>query len=218
MPVSGRLKIIKKHPNGRVEVLFKTVSAKDTPDAVEQLCLNYEHSLKEGMPALYAIACLVLDFLCIHPFRDGNGRVARLLTLLALYQNGFQVGCYISLERIIEGTKEDYYKTLNISSRQWHESRHNVMPWVHYFLATVLTAYKEFSERAGALSVRRGAKTEIVRDVILKQQGDFTMTEVRGACSCIGPDMVRKVFRTLKAEKKIVCLGKGKSAKWRVGK
>jgi Fic family protein len=170
------------------------------------------------MPSLYAIACLILDFLCIHPFRDGNGRVARLLTLLALYQNGFHVGRYISIERIIEGTKEDYYRTLNQSSQRWHEARHNVMPWAHFFFATVLTAYKEFSERAGELSVRRGAKTEIVRDAILKQHGDFTMTEVRGACSGVSPDMIRKVFRALKDEKKIVCLGKGKSAKWRFGK
>jgi uncharacterized protein with von Willebrand factor type A (vWA) domain len=90
------------------------------------------------------------------------------------------------------------------------------MPWAHYFFATVLTAYKEFSERAWDLSSRRGAKTEIVRDVILKQHGDFTMSEVRGACSGISSDMIRKVFRVLKDENKLICLGKGRSAKWRV--
>src|SRR3989338_7847561 len=104
--------IIRKHPDGRVEVIFKPVSAAKTPKMMKQLCLAYENSVSQlKYPDLYAVACLVLDFLSIHPFRDGNGRVSRLLTLLALYQHGFTVGKYISLERVVEQSKETYYRS-----------------------------------------------------------------------------------------------------------
>ena len=114
--------IIKKHSNGRIEVVFRAVSADQTPDANDQLCLQYRHSLNVDYPSIYSIACLILDLLCIHPFRDGNGRVSRLLTLLALYQNNFQVGKYISLERIVEQNKKNYYMLSNLGLH-WQASR-----------------------------------------------------------------------------------------------
>ena len=207
--------IIKKHPNGRMEIIFTPLEAAKVPNAMKQLCLAYQDSLTQSSyPPLFAVACLVLDFLSIHPFRDGNGRVSRLLTLLALYQNGYGVGKYISLERIVEQSKEAYYGSLNKSSQGWHKSMHNVMPWFHYFLGTIVAAYKEFEQRAGQVKPVRGAKTQIISQAILNQHGEFSISDVNRECPGVSRDMVRVVFRQLKAEKKIVCLGKGKLAMW----
>src|SRR3989338_2223493 len=208
--------IIRKHPDGRVEIIFKPVSAAKTPEMMKQLCLSYEHSVSQlKYPDLYAVACLVLDFLSVHPFRDGNGRVSRLLTLLALYQHGFTVGKYISFERIVEQSKETYYETLNKSSQKWHESRHDVIPWFSYFLGTVLAAYKEFEERAENIKPGRGAKTQIVTQAIERQVGEFSLSNIERECPSASRDMIKIIFRELQKAKKIKCLGKGKSAKWK---
>lgn len=208
--------IIRKYPDGRIEVIFKPVSATETPGMIKQLCLAYENSISQlKYPYLYAIASLVLDFLCIHPFRDGNGRISRLLTLLALYQHGYQVGKYISLERIIEQSKETYYESLNKSSQKWHEAKHDIFPWFNYFLGTILSAYKEFEDRAGSVRPARGAKRELVRMTIDRQVGEFTMSDIGKECPTVSRDMIRIIFRQLQSEKKIRCLGKGRSAKWR---
>ena len=207
--------IIKKHPNGRVEVIFTPLEASKVPDAIKQLCLLYQDSLTQSnYPPLFTISCLILDFLSIHPFRDGNGRVSRLLTLLALYQNGYGVGKYISLERIVEQSKETYYEALNKSSRGWHKSKHDVMPWFHYFLSTIVSAYKEFEQRAGHLKPSRGAKTQIISQAILNQVGEFSISDIERECPGVSRDMIRVVFRQLREEKRIVCLGKGKAARW----
>lgn len=131
-------------------VRFRPVSVEETPAAVEELCLVYRHAVNQGIaPPLVSVAALVFDFLCIHPFRDGNGRVSRLLTLLALYQYGYEVGRYISLERLIEETRSDYYDVLRRSSEGWHEGRHDLLPWLNYFLAVLKRAYRELERRAG---------------------------------------------------------------------
>lgn len=208
--------IIRKHPDGRVEVIFNPVSAKQTPEMIKQLCLAYENSVTQlKYPDLYAIACLVLDFLCIHPFRDGNGRVYRLLTLLALYEHGYQVGKYISIERITEQSKETYYESLNKSSQKWHSAKHDVFPWFNYFLGTILAAYKELEERASNIKPVRGAKTEIIIKAIEGQHGDFSISDVERACPNVSRVMIKKVFLQMQKDKKIKCLGKGQSAKWK---
>lgn len=207
--------IIRKHADGRVEVIFKPVSAAKTPEMMKQLCLSYEHSISQlKYPDLYAVACLVLDFLSIHPFRDGNGRVSRLLTLLALYQHGFMVGKYISLERVVEQSKETYYETLNKSSQKWHEAKHNVIPWFNYFLGTVLVAYKEFEERAENVKPGRGAKTALLMKAIDDQHGEFSISDIERACPAVSRVMIKKVLLQMQKDKKIKCLGKGQSAKW----
>jgi len=208
--------IIRKYPDGRVEVIFKPVSAAKTPELMKQLCLSYEHSISQlKYPDLYAVACLVLDFLSIHPFRDGNGRVGRLLTLLALYQHGFMVGKYISLERVIEQSKETYYETLNKSSQKWHEAKHDVMPWFNYFLGTVLAAYKEFEERAEQIKPARGAKTALLMQAVDNQHGEFSISDIEKACPAVSRVMIKKVLLQMQKDKKIKCLGKGQSAKWK---
>lgn len=208
--------IIRKHLDGRVEVIFKPVNAAKTPETMKQLCLSYEYSVSQlKYPCLYAVACLVLDFLSIHPFRDGNGRVSRLLTLLALYQHGFMVGKYISLERIVEQAKETYYETLNKSSQKWHEARHDVFPWFNFFLGMVLAAYKELEERAETVNPVRGAKTALLIKAIDGQHGEFSISDIERACPAISRVMIKKVFLQMQIDKKIKCLGKGQSAKWK---
>ena len=155
-------------------VRFRCVKAAETPAAVEELCQHYQHALdQENIPPLIAIAALVLDFLCIHPFRDGNGRVSRLLTLLALYQHGYEVGRYISLERLIEESQESYYECLRLSSQHWHDGKHELTPWFNFFFAIIRRAYVELEERAGQIKAPRGAKSERVLAAIRAQPGEF---------------------------------------------
>ena len=125
-------------------VRFRPVKVAETPAAVEELCLLYRHALNQSLaPPLVAVAALVFDFLCIHPFRDGNGRVSRLLTLLALYQHSYEVGRYVSLERLVEESRGEYYDVLHRSSDGWHEGRHDLIPWLSFFLAILKRAYRE---------------------------------------------------------------------------
>jgi Fic family protein len=125
-------------------VRFRPVKVVETPAAVEELCLLYRHALNQSLaPPLVAVAALVFDFLCIHPFRDGNGRISRLLTLLALYQHGYEVGRYVSLERLVEESRGEYYDVLHRSSEGWHEGRHDLIPWLSFLLAILKRAYRE---------------------------------------------------------------------------
>jgi len=208
--------IIRKNKNGSIDIIFKPIGASETPQTIKQMCLAYKYSIEQlRYPGLYAASCLILDFLCIHPFRDGNGRVSRLLTLLALYQHGCDVGKYISLERIIEQSKETYYESLQKSSKQWHEAKHNIEPWLCYFLGTINAAYREFQQRAGNVKSARGAKTANVIQTVSEQSGEFSMSEIERLCPAVSRDMIRIIFRQLQKEKKIICLGKGKSARWK---
>jgi Fic family protein len=139
--------IIELDPEGKLDVRFQPVEPCLVPAAIEELCLAYNRTQAKGeIPALLAIAALVFDFLCIHPFREANGRVSRLLSLLALYRTGYRIGRYISLERIIEQSQEHYYDALRRSSVGWHDGTHDILPWFHYFLSMVHTAYREFED------------------------------------------------------------------------
>jgi len=207
--------IIRKYPDGRIEVIFKPASSAETPAMMKQLCLAFENGITQlKYPGLYAVACLILDFLCIHPFRDGNGRVSRLLTLLAIYQQDYTVGKYISLERIVEESKETYYEALNKSSQKWRQDKHDISPWLHYFLGSMLSAYKEFEERAANTRHLRGAKTGIVEAAVERQTGEFSISDIQRACPGVSRVMIKKVFSRMRKDKKLKCLGKGQSAKW----
>ena len=197
-------------------IRFRTVAVKKVPKAIEETCLLYRHALdQEHVPELVAVACLVLDFLCIHPFRDGNGRVSRLLMLLALYHHGIEVGRYISLERLIEESKEDYYAVLEASSTGWHDAKHDLLPWLNYFLAVVRRAYVQFEERAGHAKTPRGAKTALVEAAVSGLLGEFGLSDVERACPGVSRDMVRRVLQEMQRDGTVECLGKGRTAKWR---
>ncbi len=197
-------------------IRFRPVSVAETPTATDELCVLYRHALdQQHIPALIAAASLILDFLCIHPFRDGNGRISRLLTVLSIYQHGFEVGRYISLERLIEESKEDYYAVLETSSKKWHEGKHDLLPWLNYFLAVIRRAYILFEERAGQVKSPRGAKTALIEAAIEKMLGEFGLSDVERTCPGVSRDMVRRVLQQTQRNGKIECLGKGRTAKWR---
>jgi len=207
--------IIEKLADGRRRVRFKTVTAAKTPAYMNEMIRLWKGSLRErGVHPLVLLAAMNLDFLCIHPFRDGNGRVSRLLLLLQCYQLGFEVGRYVSLERVIEENKERYYETLEQSSQGWHEGHHDPWPYVNYLLFVLKTAYAELEERAGQLKSPRGAKTALVEAAIDAFPGQFSLNELAHACPGVSRDMVRRVLRDLQKAKKIVCLGRGPGAVW----
>ena len=163
---------------------------------------------------LIAMAAFNLDFLCIHPFRDGNGRVSRLLLLLQCYHFGYEVGRYISLERLIEQNKERYYETLEQSSQGWHEGKHELWPYVNYLFYTLKTAYREFESRVGQIASPKGAKTEIVLNAIRGQKGDFRLVDIERACPGVGRDWIRVLLADLKKIGEVKCRGKGPAARW----
>jgi Fic family protein len=146
---------------------------------------------------------------------DGNGRLSRLLTLLALYQHGYEAGRYISLERLVEESREDYYDALGRSSEGWHEGRHDVFPWLNYFLTVLKRAYRELEDRAGRLQSARGAKTALIEASVAAFPGKFTLATLERATPDVSRDMVRRVLRRLQAEGKVECLGMGPGAAWR---
>jgi len=208
--------IVEFRPGGSPIVRFRPVSVAETPAAIDELCLSYRHALtQENIPPLVAVAALVLDFLCIHPFRDGNGRVARLLTLLAVYHHGFEVGRYISLERLIEESKDDYYEALFRSSQGWHEGQHDLLPWLNYFLTILQRAYVEFELRVGQMKSPRGAKTALVEASIAAFPGEFTLADLERACPGVSRDMIRRVLRDLQKSGHVTCMGRGPGAPWR---
>jgi len=208
--------IIEKLPGGSSRVRFKTVSAKATPGCMKELIELYEEAIRERKaPHLVVLAAFNLDFLCIHPFRDGNGRVSRLLLLLQCYHLGFEVGRYISLERLIEQNKERYYETLEQSSQGWHEGKHDPWPYINYTLFIIKTAYREFEERLGQIKSPRGAKTDLVETAVGNFKNDFTLTDLERACPGVSRDMVRIVLRNLQSTGDVECLGRGPGARWR---
>jgi Fic family protein len=208
--------IIEKYPDGRERIRFRTVSAADTAPAMGRLALSFSDSIRNReIHPLVGIAACNLDFLCIHPFRDGNGRVSRLLLVLTLLQSGYEVGRFISLERLIEDNKERYYATLEASSHGWHESRHDPWPYINYLLYIVKTAYGEFESRARQASSQRGAKTQAVLDWIVASYGQFTVQDVKTACPEVSIETIRKILKDQKETGLIAISGKGRFATWR---
>ncbi len=202
--------------DGTKKIRFVPVDPHLTSEYMQTLHEEFKRHLREeDFEPLILIALYVLDFLCVHPFLDGNGRMARILTVLLLYHNNYDVGRYISLERIIEQTKESYYETLLKSSQGWHTGKHNVLPWTEYFLSTILAAYKEFESRFTRISSGRGSKTDIILNTIDNFIGDFTVSEIAESCPTVSIDMIRHVLKQLKKEDTVICLRQGRFAKWR---
>lgn len=203
-------------PDGSTRVRFRPVSAAATPDFMGGLHERFNRAWEtEDVDRLLLIPAYVLDFLCVHPFRDGNGRISRLLTLLLLYKAGYQVGRYVSLERIVEQTKESYYDALYASSQGWHEARHSLLPWWEYLLGVdLLGAYREFEERVGTLAAARGAKSEMVRDAIRHLPDRFKYADIERAVPGVSRPTIHRVLGQLRRERRIRCLGPGRDAVW----
>ena len=178
------------------------------------LVSDWQSCLKERwVHPLVALACFNLDFLCIHPFRDGNGRVSRLLLLLQCYHLGYEVGRYISLERLIEQNKERYYETLEQSSQGWHKGDHDPWPYVNFLLFILKTAYGELVDRVGDIKAPRGSKTEMILAAIERLPREFTVVQLEKTCPGVSREMVRRVLGSQKG-KRVKCIGRGPGARW----
>ena len=207
--------IIQKYTDGRERIRFKTISPKDTPWYMKELVsLGNEALHEQWVHPLISIGAFNLDFLCIHPFRDGNGRLSRLILLLQSYHLDIIVGRYVSFERLIEDNKERYYEALEESSNGWHTGRHDPWPYINFILYIVKTAYREFQDRFEKTASARGAKTGIVVESIRSYRGEFTMADIRRLCPGVSRDMIKKVFTDMRKKGEITPLGRGPGARW----
>ncbi len=208
--------IIEFHPNELPEMVFRPVPVTEIPPAMDKLCKSYSGLLnQQEVHPLLAVAALVFDFLCLHPFRDGNGRVSRLLALLCLYQHGFEIARCISLEHLIEESRDDYYMALRKSSEGWRESKHDLVPWLHYFFGVLRRAYAEFERRVREAMSPRGAMTVLVETAVDGLPGEFTVLEVERTCPGVSHGMICHVLSELKKKGRLEHLGRGHGKSWR---
>ena len=179
--------------NGEKVTLFKPLEPYETPDAVNSICENFQTALnKESADELILIPCFILDFLCVHPFNDGNGRMSRILTLLALYRSGYFVGQYVSIEKAIADTKEAYYAVLQKADKGWHEENNDPEPFVKYMLGVILSCYREFEERLTVVHEAGAKRTsyDIVKTYASGRIGKFSKQEVLVGCPSLGSSSV----------------------------
>lgn len=203
------------NPDGNLIVRFKPVAAFETSQYMDSLCTNFEKTLNHSnIDPLLLIPMFILDFLCIHPFNDGNGRMSRLLTLLLLYREGYIVGKYISIEMIVEKTKETYYDTLQECSTNWHEGTNEYAPFVQYFLGTILNAYKEFSNRVEHLRKKGTTKADRIRNLFDKKIGKLSKSEIANFYPDISVTTIERVLADLLKEEYIFKVGAGRSSKY----
>ena len=207
--------IAEDNADGTRVVRFNPVPAWETPEAIKSLCLEYEIALSDSeMDPLVLIAVFILDFLCIHPFNDGNGRMSRLLTLLLLYRSGYIVGKYISIEKIISDSKETYYEVLQESSYGWHENENDYAPFVRYMLGVIVAAYRDFSSRAELLTNRSLSKPDRIRELIKNHLGQITKSEIMAKCPDISQVTVQRALSDMLKNEEIIKIGGGRYTKY----
>ena len=200
--------------SGHRRIRFQPIEAWATPEAMNNLCEAYNDALQEGIDPLLLMPMFILDFLCIHPFDDGNGRMSRLITLLLLYKSGYIVGKYISIEKLIERTKETYYEVLQASSYGWHENENNYEFFVEYYLGIIVAAYREFSTRVQTLIETGMSKPDRIREVIKKHIGKITKGEILEACPDISATTVQRTLTDLVKSNEIIKLSSGRYASY----
>ena len=216
MSIGGNFKnsdnvIAEKLPDGTQRVRFQPVSAWETPETMDRLCDEFIKSVNDPeMDPLLLIPMFILDFLCIHPFHDGNGRMSRLLTLLLLYRSGYIVGKYISIEKLITDSKETYYEALQESSYEWYEGTNDYLPFVRYMLGVIAAAYREFSSRVKFLSTGGFTKAERIRELIKDHLGKITKAELMELCPDISQATVQRTLAELLANGEITKIGGGR--------
>ncbi len=200
---------------GIKKIRFKPVPAWETPEAMEELCRAFEEAMATGeIDPLLLIPMFILDFLCIHPFNDGNGRMSRLLTLLLLYRSGYIVGKYISIEKMIENSKELYYECLRESSENWYENKNDYIPFVKYMLGVIVGAYREFSSRIKLLITQNISKPERIEEVIKNTPGTITKKEIVEKCPDISMVTIQRTLAELLTSEKILKIGGGRYTKY----
>ena len=197
--------------DGTKRVRFEPVPAWETASAIDSLCNAFQEAMTDAeIDPLILIPMFILDFLCIHPFNDGNGRMSRLLTLLLLYRAGYVVGKYISIERLIADSKETYYEVLQDSSFGWHDSENEYLPFVRYMLGVVIAAYREFESRVDILITKGLSKPERVREIIRNKPGRITKAQIMEECPDISQKTVERALRELLDSNEIIKIGGGR--------
>ena len=215
-PMAGRTKSVQNYisatyPDGHVETLFTPLAPYETPEALDRICEEYNRVIGNmEVEPLIAIPAFIHDFLCIHPFNDGNGRMSRLLTTLLLYRNGFYVGKYISLEAKIAKNKDLYYDALGQAQNGWHEGTEDAVPFIKYLLGTVLAAYKDFEDRF-ALVENKLPALETVRRATMNKIGRFTKQDIRELCPSLSISSIEGALRKLVASSELKREGSGKN-------
>lgn len=200
---------------GNKFVRFRPVPAWETASAIEELCKAFDAAMSAGQAdPLVLIPMFILDFLCIHPFNDGNGRMSRLLTLLLLYRAGYIVGKYISIEKLIETSKDSYYECLQKSSGKWHENENDYEPFVKYTLGVILAAYREFTSRVKILATSGLSKPDKIREYIKAKVGTVTKTEILEKCPDISQTTVQRALNDLVQSGDIIKIGGGRYTKY----
>ena len=215
-PAAGRTKTVQNYiaatlPDGRVETLFTPLDPFETPMALDKICEEYNRVIGNfELEPLIAVPIFIHDFLCIHPFNDGNGRMSRLLTTLLLYRNGLYIGKYISLEAKISNNKEPYYEALRQSQIGWHNGEDDPVPFIKYILGTILAAYKDFEERYSLVEEKYSAE-EMVRKASKNKIGRFNKQDIRELCPSLSDSSIEGALRKLTASGELRREGNGKS-------
>ena len=215
-PMAGRTKNVQNyisatHPDGHVEILFTPLPPYETPAALDRICTEYNRVTGNmEIEPLIAIPVFIHDFLCIHPFNDGNGRMSRLLTTLLLYRSGFYVGKYISLEAKIAKNKDLYYDALGQAQIGWHEGKEDAVPFIKYLLGTILAAYKDFEDRFALVETKLSA-LETIRRATLNKVGRFTKQDIRELCPSLSVSSIEGALRKLVASGELKREGSGKN-------
>ena len=215
-PMAGQTKSVQNYisatdPDGHTETLFTPLAPFETPEALERICDEYNRVIgnMEAEP-LIVIPIFIHDFLCIHPFNDGNGRMSRLLTTLLLYRNGFYVGKYISLEAKIAKNKDLYYAALRQAQEGWHEGTEGAVPFIKYLLGIILSAYRDFEDRFSLVEQKKPA-LETVRQATLNKIGRFSKQDIRELCPALSVSSIEGALRKLVASGELKREGNGKS-------
>lgn len=203
--------IAEEDNEGNRFIRFQPIPAWETPDSIEALCDAFDDAIaRNEADPLLIIPMFILDFLCIHPFNDGNGRMSRLLTLLLLYRAGYIVGKYISIEKVIETTKDTYYEALQSSSQGWHEEENDYAHFVRYMLGVILSAYRDFSSRVRVLTTSGMSKPNRIREIIKDTLGKITKTEIMQKCPDISQVTVQRTLNDLIKNGDIIKIGGGR--------
>lgn len=203
--------IAEELPAGQRVVRFQPVSAWETPEAIRALCDAFQEAMQDAeLNPLLLILIFILDFLCIHPFNDGNGRMSRLLTLLLLYRAGYIVGKYISIEKLISDSKETYYEVLQESSHNWHEGTNDYAPFVTYMLGILVAAYRDFETRIELLTNRSLSKPDRVREIVKQHLGKITKAEIMEKCPDISQITVQRALSEMLKNGEIIKLSGGR--------
>lgn len=215
-PIAGRTKNVQNYisaayPDGHTETLFTPLTPYETPAALDRICEEYNYVIGNmELEPLIAIPVFIHDFLCIHPFNDGNGRMSRLLTTLLLYRNGFYVGKYISLEAKIAKNKDLYYDALGVSQIGWHDGNDDPVPFIKYLLGTILAAYRDFEDRFALVETKRSA-LDTVRLAAQNKIGSFTKQDIRELCPSLSLSSVEGALRKLVESGELRREGNGKN-------